>query len=166
MTLRRQILELRNTGHNYDEIASKLNCSKGTISYHCNASVKKNTLKNQTKWRRKNTLACKLHNFKHFNPQKRKLYETGTNDPLLNLENLIKKFGEYPKCYLTGEPIDLNNANEYSLDHITPLSKGGKNTLDNCGLITKDVNQFKSDMKLEDLYSICELILKIKAVGP
>ena len=33
--LRRQILELRSQGFFYNQIAEKLNCSKGTISYHC-----------------------------------------------------------------------------------------------------------------------------------
>ena len=49
--------------------------------------------------------------------------------------NLEKKIGEKPICYLTGIPIDINKPNEYSLDHIIPMSRGGKNTLENCGLL-------------------------------
>ena len=33
--MKEKILELRNLGFSYNEIAEKLNCSKGTISYHC-----------------------------------------------------------------------------------------------------------------------------------
>lgn len=38
--LKEKILKLRNEGKTYDEIKSLLNCSKGTISYHCNDQVK------------------------------------------------------------------------------------------------------------------------------
>jgi hypothetical protein len=35
MELKTEILKLRKNGFNYNEIKSKLNCSKSTISYHC-----------------------------------------------------------------------------------------------------------------------------------
>lgn len=36
MSLKDEILKLRKEGKNYNEICEKLECSKGTVSYHCN----------------------------------------------------------------------------------------------------------------------------------
>jgi len=167
MTLREKIKELRLNGKTYDEIATELRCSKGTISYHCNENVKYKTSARRQRWRHKNTLAVKLGNFIHPNGKKRKLYRAnGTKDPNLNLTELTKKIGDNPRCYLTGDVINLNNPQEYSLDHIVPLTKGGQNTLENCGLISKNANVFKSDLLLEDVYRLCEKILRYKKCGP
>jgi hypothetical protein len=35
-SLKESILELRNSGKNYNEISELLNCSKSTVSFHCN----------------------------------------------------------------------------------------------------------------------------------
>lgn len=35
MNLKQQIIELRNHKYSFEAIANKLNCSKGTVSYHC-----------------------------------------------------------------------------------------------------------------------------------
>jgi hypothetical protein len=40
MTIKEQILELRAKGFSYNEIKQKLNCSKGTIAYHCGIGQK------------------------------------------------------------------------------------------------------------------------------
>jgi predicted nucleic acid-binding Zn ribbon protein len=48
--MKEKILELRKLGFNYNEISKKLNCSKGTISYHCKKIVNNNDItKNNTK---------------------------------------------------------------------------------------------------------------------
>lgn len=53
MSLKYKILELRNNGKSYNEISKILNCSKGTINYHCSKInnnieiIKKNNLKNK-----------------------------------------------------------------------------------------------------------------------
>ncbi len=166
MTLRDQIINLKNHGQNYNQISKILHCSKGTISYHCNAEVKSKTYVRRKQWKRKNTLASKLHNFKYLNSRKKKIYQIGTNDPDLTLDKLQIKIGDNPRCYLTGIPINLDNPNEYSLDHILPLSNGGKNTLDNCGLTSMVANQLKNDSTLPELYNICELILKNRGPSP
>jgi hypothetical protein len=76
-------------------------------------------------------------------------------DPLLTLENVKKKFGDNPVCYLTGTPIDLNNRDAFSLDHIIPLSRGGLSSLENCGLATLQANQFKRDMTPQEFWDFC-----------
>ncbi len=40
MTLKEQILKLRNDGKSYNKIMTKLGCSKGTISYHIGFNVR------------------------------------------------------------------------------------------------------------------------------
>ena len=57
-----------------------------------------------------------------------------------SIEELRKKLGDNPICYLTGEPIDLLERDEYTLDHIIPRAKGGKNTLDNLGILKREIN--------------------------
>ncbi|NDG32656.1 helix-turn-helix domain-containing protein, partial [bacterium] len=47
--VKQQILELRKLGYSYDKIADKLNCSKGTISYHCGDGQKNKTRLRQIK---------------------------------------------------------------------------------------------------------------------
>ena len=41
--MKKQILQLRQEGKNYNEIAAITGASKGTISYHCGKSVKEKT---------------------------------------------------------------------------------------------------------------------------
>lgn len=79
--------------------------------------------------------------------------------PLFTVSELLSKIGPNPKCYLTNDPIDLSQRETYQLDHIVPRSKGGLNTLDNCGLVTKNANMVKHDLLLDELVIICKKIL-------
>lgn len=72
-----------------------------------------------------------------------------SKDSKLIPTNMIRKMGNIPRCYLTGLKINLENLKEYSFDHKIPRSKGGEDTLDNCELCSRDVNQMKHDLKLE-----------------
>lgn len=74
-------------------------------------------------------------------------------------ENLLKKFGVAPKCYLTGIPINLSERDTYQLDHIIPVSKGGESSLENCGLTSKIANQSKRDLTTEEFYSLCRQVI-------
>lgn len=78
-----------------------------------------------------------------------------------SVDDLLAKIGLNPKCYITGQSIDLTNGESYQLDHIIPKSKDGSSTIDNCGLCLKQVNQMKLDMSLEELKKYCKLILNI-----
>lgn len=160
MTLRENIIQLKKQSKSYNQISQELNCSKGVISYHLNESVKKKTMKRNKQWRRKNTLATKIHSFLFPNSRKRKLYKIKTKS--FSVEEFMEKINNNPRCYLTGETIDLNNAASYHLDHIIPISKGGNSTLENCGLLTKNANLFKNTMLIDEIYELCETILKNK----
>jgi CRISPR/Cas system Type II protein with McrA/HNH and RuvC-like nuclease domain len=78
---------------------------------------------------------------------------------MFTLEELEQKLGDNPKCYLTGKEIDLSKSRSYSLDHIIPRSKGGDNSIDNCGLSCREANQAKSDLSLEDFISLCQSVV-------
>lgn len=84
-------------------------------------------------------------------------------DPQLTTENVRKKFGASPMCYLTGKQIDLNDRNSYQLDHILPISRGGDSSLSNCGLTTRQVNQSKRDMTTEEFQSLCRQVHDFQA---
>lgn len=54
---------------------------------------------------------------------------------------------KYPVCYLCGK--EINKIRDLSMDHVIPLSKGGKSTNENLKPTHKKCNQKKADMLLE-----------------
>ena len=76
------------------------------------------------------------------------------------VEDVVEKFKDNQKCYLTGLPIDINQPRTYHFDHIIPVSKGGSNYIDNLGITTKKANMMKSDMTVDELLDICKLVLE------
>jgi len=77
-----------------------------------------------------------------------------------NFEDLVKKYGDNPTCYISGDPIDYDATADYHLDHILPRCRGGDNSLENCGLATKTANQMKWKMTLPELLMECKKILE------
>ena len=49
-----KILSLYNKGWSYREIAKKLKCSKGLISYHCSKGQKEKTAQRLSQWKKDN----------------------------------------------------------------------------------------------------------------
>lgn len=173
------ILRLRAEGKSYREIARELGCSKSVISYHCgNGSEKKRTYK----WSKsiKGKLNKKITSFRSrisysvnnvtartkLKTFKRRKGSCRTHSKVNNIaknytyQDVLNKLGESPKCYLTGVPIDLEKTDTYHFDHIVPCSKGGTNDLSNLGVCTRSANYAKNDLSLEELYDLCESILK------
>ncbi len=74
---------------------------------------------------------------------------------LFTVEEFLEKVGDNPICALTGKPIDLMNSRSYQLDHIVPRSKGGSNSLDNCQLLSREANQAKHDLSLNEFIQLC-----------
>lgn len=62
-------------------------------------------------------------------------------------KDVMAKFGDSPKCYLTGASLDYYNM--ISLDHIVPSINGGSNELDNMGLVAWWANILKGMSKAE-----------------
>lgn len=87
-------------------------------------------------------------------------FRNGQDTSKSYIKDAIQKIGDQPKCYLTGLPIDLNQSNTYSLDHIIPSSRGGSVSLDNLGITTRQANMSKTDMTPEEYLSLCKLVLE------
>jgi 5-methylcytosine-specific restriction endonuclease McrA len=176
-----KILKLREEGYSYNDIAKELGCAKSTISYHCSRNKRKQLLilrRKREKFISKKKKGKSIDNSKanirailiskvaafYKGEQKLKrnsLLNISKNGLIMfTVDDLINKIGDNPKCYLTGKDIDLSKSKTYSLDHIVPRSKGGENSLDNCGLCCKEANMAKYDLLLEDFISLCDSVVK------
>jgi hypothetical protein len=169
--MKEEILRLRSEGKTYDQICEILNCSKGTVSYHCGNGQKEKT-DDRRKNRRKNILLSKVDGFKYSNKnfvenvrkfQKRDNSVNGCVnkdiETTFTWEDVVEKFGIETICYLSGEKINLTN-NNYQLDHIIPSSRGGDNSFKNLGITHKITNYMKGDLTPEELIDWCKKILK------
>jgi 5-methylcytosine-specific restriction endonuclease McrA len=183
MRVKDQILELRKLGYSYPEIQKKLQCSKGTISYHCGEGQKNKTANRRISNRNKqHPLSRKVENFiKNIPLVNRSSKQTNRtinkilyqkiavfsrinskdyNYMSFTVEELLQKIGDNPICGLTGRPIDLINSRSYQLDHIVPRSKGGSNTLDNCQLACREANQAKHELTVDEFVSLCREVVE------
>ena len=181
--LKEKIMSLRNQGMSYRKIEKELGCSKGTIAYHLGEGQKKKTQTRMRKNRKLNPLQKKIDNFKNrkYNSKGReeitqswevrfknkiKRFRMDNNRRITteakdwNDKDVLKSIGSNPKCYLTGDPIDIKDTYSYHADHIVPRSKGGDSSFENLALATREANQAKGDMSLEEFYTLCEKVLK------
>lgn len=184
--LAQKIHDLRNQNKTYDEICFILKCSKGTVSYHLGEGQKDKTLNRTRKGRGKQhpyirkiesfrqdrynyrsrrqvsnatiqkKLKAKLEGFHNPTRRKTKMY----NKPTFTIEDVFTKLGQSPKCYLTGQEIDITNPSTYAFDHVIPVSRGGTNTLDNLGICIRQVNMSKTDMTPDEYINLCKLVLE------
>lgn len=58
-------------------------------------------------------------------------------------------------CAMTGKRLDRSA----ELDHIIPVSKGGKNHPSNLQWLCPEVNQCKNDMTAEEFVAVCKAVL-------
>ncbi len=181
--MKEQIQKLRAEGLGYKKIAKLVGCSRSLVVYYCDTNAK-DKLKIRMRQRR-----SKVHPYKTKwvkftesrkpkekvdsiwkEPIRHKIYnkiirfQNNSRSKYMNLkeitvDDIITKFGEHPKCYLTGEDIDIYKPTTYHFDHIIPRSKGGPNTIDNLGICTKNANQAKHDMTPDELIQFCKNIL-------
>lgn len=184
MSIKEDILRLREMGLSYRKIEKRLGCSKGTISYHCGEGQKDKTMA-ATRKRRLCPLRTKMEAFIHsrkketqntflevFAPtnhclnvkihQFAKIGSRSTKHEgysfMFNLKDLKEKIGDDPRCYWTGRKIDLTSRRSYHLDHLVPRSRGGDNSLDNCVLACREANLGKSEFLGEEyVQTSCEV---------
>jgi len=168
------ILRLRKAGKKYQEIKDILGCSKGTICYHCGNGQKEKTKKRQQK---SHPYVKKVNHFcgrkrdssylirtplltavQLLSHKVRKFRKAGNK--MFTAQDVIDKFGETPKCYLTGQPIDIYKPRTYEFDHIIPRSRGGADTLDNLGICTKQANRAKGVMTPDEFVNLCRLVIQ------
>lgn len=166
--MKEKILQLRKQGKTYKEIKQILGCSKGTIAYYCGVDQKEKTRNRTRKLRLNNTLSQKIDKFKNKNNiYKIRDFQRRENGHLLNkgimtftIEDVLKKIGNNPTCYLSGEKLDISDSKNFSLDHIVPASRGGSNTLDNLDIVSSIVNQMKHNLTIEEFLNKCIQILR------
>ena len=176
-----KILKLRSEGKTYSQIQALLNCSRGSISYHCGPGQKEKFRQRTLKFRKaEHPYHRKMEFFSRTRVTKplgtplgkieKLLYDkirffcngrkaTGKMCMLFTVQDVIDKFGETPRCYLTGQPIDISKPSTYQFDHIIPRSRGGQNTLDNLGICTKMANLSKSSMTFDEFVNFCKLVV-------
>lgn len=179
---KQKILELRSQNKSYKEIADIIGCSKQTVAYYVKPGYKEKIQQRTKKYRlsqhpyqkkletfkyqkMKNKLCknqtckaiklirCKIKTF--FRNRKTKMEEK----PTFTVKDIINKFGENPRCYITGQPIDIYKPRTYNFDHIIPVSRNGKNTLENLGICTKTANESKTDMTYEEFVQFCQKVV-------
>jgi len=180
-TLKKQIIQLRKLGYSYRKIQTILACSRSTISYYCGKKQKHKKNIRQRKRRSISVLRNKVESFKcrrytkniQYPKDKRhirkilqiKLRQFSMNKKTqimkqeFSVQDLIDKIGENSICYLTGRSINLSDGRSYHLDHIVPISKGGDNSLDNCGLACKEANQAKHNLSKDEFIKLCEEVV-------
>jgi predicted transcriptional regulator len=171
-----KIIELKKEGYTYNKIMKELNCSKSTISYYLGDNQKEKTKNRSIKIKSKPefVLQKKLYAFRYRDNlgkrvlskvrdfQRREGSKISITKPELsfNIEDFLLKIGDNPKCYLSGELINLYETKDYCIDHIIPATKGGENTLENAGLISSTLNKMKSDISVDELLEKCIQVLE------
>lgn len=179
MTKKERILELRKQNKSYNEIVSILGCSKSIVCYYCDDSQKEKYLNRQRKNRSQkhpfqSKYECFIYQRKRIKLQKKQishklervLYKRLHNFngrktmPNFTVQDVIEQYNQNPKCYLTGQNININDTDSYEFDHIIPKSRGGQNTLDNLGICSKHANQAKRDMTPDEFINLCKLVVK------
>ena len=182
--LKEKIIELREAGLTYPEIAKAIPCSKGTISYHLSEGQKEKTLNRTRELRKNNPLLQKVDNFKQTKPSARSIKNLTskthcfqsrsiderlrTNDEVkeayarrnheFRYQDVIERFTMTPKCALSGIQLDLREHTGYSLDHSVPVARGGDNSLENMQILHSRINRMKSDLLDEEFIEWCRII--------
>jgi len=59
------------------------------------------------------------------------------------------------RCALSGEKLTPKAA---SLDHITPLSKGGQHVMSNVQIVSKAMNKMKGTMTQQEFIAVCKKV--------
>jgi CRISPR/Cas system Type II protein with McrA/HNH and RuvC-like nuclease domain len=148
----------------YQKIADAVGCAKNTAKYYLHPDEAQKS-KNRVR-RNRVTLNGVLKRKKdHFQMIGEKTFYGKTKrskrvPSSFSARELKEKLTSNPVCYLTGQKIDLLEPKSYELDHITPKSKGGDNSLSNCGLASRNANRSKADMTLEEYLSLCKRVLE------
>lgn len=180
--MKEQILKLRLEGKTYTEIVSILNCSLGTVSYYCGINQKEKFRERHRKNRRvmhpfqlklewfftqtksrKHNQKSRINALGLINKKIDKFHETKLGAYMqrtFSTNDVLAKFGEHPRCYLTGEEIDIYEPRTYQFDHIIPRSRGGTNTLDNLGICTRQANLAKNDMTHDEFLNFCKKVVE------
>lgn len=150
--MKEKILELRRENKTYREIADTLGIPFQRVEYYCSPDRKESLAKSYRKYAARNRLQKKVASFHGITKVREKTSFT--------YREFLGKVGERPSCYITKQPIDLNDKESYSIDHKIPKSRGGTNSIDNAEIILSKINRMKQDMTPQELFDMCQFILE------
>lgn len=162
--LAEKIQALRLAGKTYSEIVKEAKCARSLVAYYCGQGQKEKLKARTDAYKKARPLSLKVYGFtnrkkKQFDRHSEKHHVRGTPISLFTTRQLLQKVGQNPRCYLTGTPIDLLDMKTYEMDHIVPVSRGGTNELENCGICVPEANRAKSNMLLDEFLVMCAKIL-------
>lgn len=173
------LINYYNQCKSYQQTCERFKCSKSTVYYHVSEKGKSQNVERNRRFRSNaEPLKIKFEKFinriytekenRDKNSIKKVIYDKISDfqrkgfkmsDDKFTYEDLVNKIGPNPRCYLTGEIIDLSKPKTYQLDHIIPKSRGGTNTIDNVGLCTKKANISKSNLTKDEYIELCKQVL-------
>lgn len=184
-----KIIEFRKLGLSQKNIAQELGCSKSTVSYWCSKTTKIKVKERADKLSKDSPAEYKfIKHMDNFKRRKCGVGQCICNDWNKKIRTAVSRFrrrtatkgiykkemleknytykeaidhlgGMKTKCYLTGKEIDLEK-DDYCLDHIVPITKGGSNELENIGITIPSANASKSDLSLEEYLNLCKDVLE------
>jgi 5-methylcytosine-specific restriction endonuclease McrA len=160
MSMKEQILELRERGFTYKQIIETLGCSSGTVSYHLGPGQKGKNLERQRKRRASDPLLQKLENFRDRKCLQARVERLVAKGSSITLEQAKQLVVDTDSCYLCGKMLDYSNSNLYHFDHIVPTFLGGSNSIDNLGITHSICNMAKTNMGLDEFVDLCYTIAK------
>lgn len=82
----------------------------------------------------------------------------GCQITLIEIRELLQQ--QNFRCALTGQVLTPDN---FVLDHIIPVAHGGTFSIDNCQLVTKEVNRAKHTMSQADFLAMCQNVVRHQA---
>ena len=150
----------RERNRNQCPILKKINKFKEDKSKNPSQKKKgKDNTKNKIKGGVNKVFNSKRNQFSRVGSKKERQLSGDKREYMFTNAELKDKIINDPYCYLTGEQLELEDSQHWSLDHIVPKSRGGTNELTNAGQTLKIVNQMKSDMTVDELHEMCKKIL-------
>lgn len=164
--LKEQVLALRQEGKTLIEIKSTLRCSFSTIAYHLYQKTRTSTKQrvnreNKNNYNRtyvtENPKGILIQKYTQFFRLGK--YSKISDAKKFTFQDLVASIPDNPKCYLTGQPLNLSSSSSFSFDHKIPTSKGGTLQLDNLGLCSSIANRAKSDMLELEFVDLCKQVL-------
>jgi len=72
-----------------------------------------------------------------------------------NLYELLER--QHYTCVLSGRQLEPDTA---ALDHVVPLSRGGKHELPNVQWLDKEINQMKGQNTNDEFIALCNIVVE------
>ena len=177
-TIKQQVNELNLQGNSHRDIAKICNIAPSTVHYHLNPQsvVQKERIKAYKRQWDKHNQKRVLHGENRVQHPFRVVsyYANGNAKKVMgrngysnlysrltpsDIFSLAKK--QKCRCVLTGKKLE---ARTISVDHIVPLSKGGRNDRHNSRLVHIDVNRIKLDYTDIEFFNLCKSVVQYNSL--